>query len=206
MKLLKRNAIVLTVIVFVCAAVYLNWRYNTSAPTDIASPEPQISASPSAVTGAEEQLGDLFYTGLPSDPVSAQLSNDGGETVISPVTSAVADYFADARLARQQARDSAVTILRETAQTSSASQNVKDDSLAAMSSIANNSLLEAELESMIRAKGFAECVVFLNSDSVTVTVPTTAAGLTETEIGRIADVAITETGLSYDSLKIIEVK
>ncbi|MDR0857719.1 MAG: SpoIIIAH-like family protein [Oscillospiraceae bacterium] len=203
MKLLKRNAIVLTVIVFVCAAVYLNWRYNGPAPAS-SVPDAESTASPGAAAYAEEQLGDLFYSGADTDPVSVPLTD--GTAIVNPVNSEVADYFADARLARQQARDSAVTILRETAQTSSASQNIKDDSLAAMSSIANNSLLEAELEAMIRAKGFAECVVFLNSDSVTVTVPAPASGLTETDIARVADVVITETGLSYDSLKIIEVK
>ena len=36
MKKAKRNIIIATVLVFVCAAVYLNWSYNRADETDTA--------------------------------------------------------------------------------------------------------------------------------------------------------------------------
>jgi len=184
MKMFKRNAIILTVIVFVCAAVYLNWAYNreTVIPTD------DFTAT-----------DGLFYDG--EDDLSAVGAEDEGD-----IASPVSDYFASARLARQQARDSAVSILRESTESTAASQESIDNSLASISAMAEFSLEEAEIESLIRAKGFSECVVFLNTDSITVTVPAPLEGLSESAISRITDVVLSETPLTYEQIKVVEVR
>jgi stage III sporulation protein AH len=187
MRLFKRNAIILTVIAFVCAAVYLNWAYNRPADEEVDALDH---------TDAVETQG-LFYND--AEAVGADQGGLSGAQTVS-------EYFADARLARQQARDSAVNILRQNGESENASTEVKDQSMASISAMAEYSLSEAEIESLIRAKGFDECVVFLNSDSVTVTVPAPPEGLTESSVARITDVVITETNLGYDQIKIVEVK
>ncbi|MDR2605751.1 MAG: SpoIIIAH-like family protein [Oscillospiraceae bacterium] len=188
MKLFKRNAIILTVIMFVCAAVYLNWAYNRPGTDD---------ALETADSGSESsaETDSLYYE--EEDPVYS-----GEPEAALPVN----DYFADVRLARQQARDSAVTILRENSESSAASQDIRDDSLKTISVMAQYSLDEAEIESMIRAKGFSECVVFLKDDSVVVTVPAPIEGLSTGAVSRITDIILRETGLGYEQIKIVEVK
>jgi len=184
MRLFKRNAIILTVIMFVCVAVYLNWAYNRPAADDVLDS-----------TSETQESDNLFYE--EEDPVYV----DEPETATQ-----VSNYFADARLARQQARDSAVTILRETSESTAASQDVKDESLKAISVMAQYSLDEAEIESMIRAKGFTECVVFLDDASIVVTVPAPIEGLSTSAVSRITDIILQETSLGYDQIKIVEVK
>jgi stage III sporulation protein AH len=195
MKLFKRNAIILTVILFVCVAVYLNWSYNRDHA--VHGEDLGVVLGEDGTAAAAEPTADLsglFYR------------EEGEETGQPPVTEEVSDYFADARLARQQARDSAIGILREAAETGSASQDVIDRSLESINAMAGYSLAEAEIESLIRAKGFAECVVFLKDDSVTVTVPAPHEGLSGSAVSRITDIVLSETPLGYDQIKIIEVK
>ena len=72
--------------------------------------------------------------------------------------------------------------------------------------MAGYSLDEAEIETLIKAKGFDECVVFLGEDSATVAVPAPEEGLSSSAVSRITDIILSETGLNAEQIKIIEVK
>jgi stage III sporulation protein AH len=196
MKLFKRNAIILTVIVFVCAAVYLNWAYNKGGGADSLAPENEYRYADDLTA---EQNG-MFYDEH-TDSENEIISSDEPAKPNS-----VSEYFASARLARQQARDSAVTILRETSESSAASQTVIDESLSGITAMASFSLNEAEIESLIRAKGFSECVAFLSDNSIIVTVPAPLEGLSASAVAKITDIVTSETALTYEQIKIVEVK
>ena len=176
MKVFKRNAVILTVIVFVCAAVYLNWAYSRSK--EAVKPETQNPAS------VEEPSG-LYYEGV----------------VVS-----VSDYFSVVRLDRQQARDAAISQINEAIETMSMSEEALENTMAQIMNISQISLNEAEIESMIKAKGFADCVVFLKDDSVFVAVASPEGGLNETSVAQIADIITQETSASLDQIRIVEVK
>ena len=68
MSIFKRNIVVLAVLVFVCVAVYLNWSYNNTSPTEVMSGKASdVSAPVSAVpTDAanmeEEQMKKIYYS------------------------------------------------------------------------------------------------------------------------------------------------
>jgi len=234
MKLFKRNAIILTVIMFVCVAVYLNWQYNRDPNAQLDADTP-TSVSGTVAGGYSDGYGGNYVndtTGSYADEHSGEYQPDGVTAVQAPANGdalffgeqetvlaesgqnnysgalpvSVGEYFADARLARQQARDSAVSIHRETAESSAASQTVKDEAIATISAMADYSYVEAQIESMIRARDFSECVVFLTDTSVTVTVPAPLEGLSEAAVARITDVVLDQTQLGYDQIKIVEVK
>lgn len=192
MKFLKRNAIIITVILFVCMAVYLNWAYNRQERelTDIGAAE-----SAGALTEVSAE-GSLYYA-----PVSA-VSKPAEALLPAEIT----DYFTTARLNRQQARDSAISTLREAAETEHASQQAIDDALGAITAMAGYTVSEAELESMILAKGFADCLVFLNEDSILVAVPAVDGQLSASAVSRITDLVLQETALGTEQIKIIGVK
>lgn len=183
MKVFKRNAVILTVIVFVCAAVYLNWAYSKSKEAaKTVDPAPAGNVADSA--GNQTGLG-LYYEG---DAVS------------------VSDYFSVVRLDRQQARDAAMNQINEAIETMSMSQQALDNTMAQIMNISELSLNEAEIESMIKAKGFADCVVFLKDNSVFVAVASPEGGLTDTSVAQIADIITQETAATLDQIKIVEVK
>lgn len=186
MKIIKRNAIIIAVILFVGVAVYLNWAYNRQ--------EAKLEEEGQAVSGVLDLAGsgDLFY----SEPLSAPVLS---------TANAVTEYFTTARLTRQQARDSAISTLREAAETEQVDSS-SGRALDAITEMAKYTVTEAEIESLVMAKGFNDCLVFLDDDSVIVAVSSPAAGLSASAVSRITDIVLQETALSTEQIKIIEVK
>lgn len=191
MSLWKRNAVIVAIVLFVGAAVYLNWSYNKAGVEDgtaDAENSAKILGQASLVNGEDED--DSLLT-------------NGGEDGTGE-GSAVTGYFATARLNRQQARDSALELLQEAAQDEKAEQTMIDEANASMQTMAAYTLSEAQVENLVVAKGYADCVCFINENSASVVVSATADGLTETDIARIAEIVKEETGLAISQIKIIE--
>ena len=60
------------------------------------------------------------------------------------------------------------------------------------------------MESLIKAKGYAEAVVFIGEDSVNVIVQPPQAGFEASDASKIKDIVVTETGAAADKIKIVE--
>ncbi len=208
MKAFKRNAVIITILLFVCAAVYLNWSYNEKveeAETAGETLEGQVeetatqaqSGEETGESDSQEQTSEkddagLFYTG-----------EDIAET--SKSSSDIAEYFAQVRLDRQQARDEASMTLETVAESEGASQDTIDEALEKMTQIAEWTTKEAELENLITAKGFTDCVVYLSESGASVTVAA-EEGLSNAAVAKITDIIVTETDFTADQLKVIEIK
>ena len=181
MRNFKKAAVLTSVLLFVALAVYLNWSYNKK--------EEDVSANAETTLAEEPELEEagLFY--------------EKPEEVKS-----VSAYFETVRLNRSRARDEAVQTLSNVSETEGASQETVDMALAEISQVAEYSMMEAELEGLILAKGFEECVVFITDDGVDVTVPASSDGLSTAEVARITDAVLSETNFTADNLKIVEVR
>ena len=191
MSVWKRNAVVVVIGLFVGAAVYLNWSYNNQ--TEETEDDPgKVLGETSLVNGEQDeegtaQTGETGETG----------ETDGEETTQT-------GYFASARLNRQQARDSALELLQEAAADASADQTLIDEANASIQAMATYTMSEAQAENLITAKGYGECVCFLNEDSASVVVSATENGLTESDTARIVEIVMETTGLEANQIKIIE--
>lgn len=182
MKLWKRNAVVAAIVLFVCAAVYLNWSYSQEVD-------------------AGKTLGEAALVGAQtSDPLLTGQS----EASPSPAVSGTSDYFSSARLNRQQARDSALALLQEAAADEKATQATIDEANAAIQTMAADTLAEAQIENLITAKGYQDCVVFLSDNSASVVVSATETGLSETDAAKISEIVMEQTGLTASQIKLIE--
>ncbi len=169
MKNAKRNIIVATVLLFVCAAVYLNWSYNNRRDDadDVLKEQPQQTAS----AGSTES-----------------------------------DYFARARLTRQTSRDEALSLLETAAAGEGASQETIDSAMDAIAAMAAASMQETQIENLLLARDFADCVVYIASDGVTVAVPAPVEGLSSALVAQVTETVCAETGLSAEDIRVIEVK
>ena len=123
----------------------------------------------------------------------------------SAEVSAPSDYFATARLTRQKARDSALSLLQESQGNDSIDEQTLSEAAQSIQTLANFTLAEAQIENMITAKGYDDCVVFLSDDSVSVVVSSPDDGLQTEDVARITDIVKEETGLTAESIKIMEV-
>ena len=114
------------------------------------------------------------------------------------------DYFAASRLSREQARDEAVSTLKELSESETADQTAKDEAAAQNSALAEDSVTEANIESMIRAKGYEDAVVMIGDESVNVVVAPPEGGLQATDVTVIKDIVVAEAGVTAGQIKIVE--
>ena len=89
------------------------------------------------------------------------------------------DYFAEARLTRQTSRDEALSLLETAAAGEGASQETIDSAMDAIAAMAQWSMMETQIENLLIARDFADCVAYMTDDGVTVAVPAPAEGLAD---------------------------
>ena len=142
------------------------------------------------------------YVDTPDELLAADQTNpDSTET---SGTAEDQDYFAASRLSRAQARDEAVSTLKELSESETADQTAKDEAAAQISALAEDSVTEANIESMIRAKGYEDAVVMIGDESVNVVVAPPEGGLQATDVTVIKDIVVAEAGVTAGQIKIVE--
>ncbi|MBP8640967.1 MAG: SpoIIIAH-like family protein, partial [Oscillospiraceae bacterium] len=72
--------------------------------------------------------------------------------------------------------------------------------------MATYSMMETQIENLLLAKSFAECVAFISADGVTLAVPAPAEGLAVEDVAKITDTIVAETDFAATQIRIIEVK
>ncbi len=99
------------------------------------------------------------YVGPPEDLLQTDGSSADSAAASGDGTAEGEDYFASSRLTREKARDEAVSTLRELSESADADETAKEDAASQISALAAASVQEANIESLIRAKGYADAVV-----------------------------------------------
>ena len=191
MKIWKKNMVAAAVLVTVCAGIYVNWMYE----------EENAGVMLEDTLDVEKVMSDEAM--LLSDDMAAIAA---GEDVVSTAE----DYFAAVRLSRQQARDSAVALLQdamayeEAANTDASAKAV--ESAVDLEQIVQTALSEAQIESLVIAKGYADCVAYMSGEGISVAVASPEGGLQQEDVAVIADVVITQSDYSLEDIRIIEVQ
>lgn len=201
MSVWKRNAVVVAIVLFVGAAVYLNWSYGKEAAA--AGGGGKLLGQAALVNGKDDkQAGD---GGTAGDAQSSAQPNASADPSASPgAAGEQTGYFASARLNRQQARDSALELLQQAAADAGAQQDIIDEANASIQTMAAQTMSEAQVENLVTAKGYGDCVCFINENSASVVVSSTANGLSENDVTKIMEIVKEETGLTADKIKVIE--
>ena len=186
MKTWKKNMVAAAVLVTVCAGIYLNWLYTDAEQT----------ADLTDTIDSEKILSDDLLV-LGSD---AALEAAGEDLAVDE---SVTDYFAAVRLSRQEARDSAVTLLQETfAYSEGSDAEISSDQLEL---IVQTALTEAQIESLIIAKGYADCVAYMNEEGISVAVAAPEGGLQQDDVAVITDIVMTQSDYDMTAIRVVEV-
>lgn len=185
-QMVKRNSVVAAIVLFVCVAVYLNWNYQSTGQID-----------------AGKTLGDTALVGSQTkDPLVDGAAGQTGEANADGGVSS--GYFANARLNRQQARDSALSLLQEAMAGENADQASRDQANAAIQTMADCTVTEAQIENLVVAKGYTDCVAFIGTDTVSVVVEVPGGQLTDVDTARIVDIVTQATQFTASQIKIIQ--
>ena len=186
----KRNIVAATVLLFVCGAVYLNWKYASNVADPAADQSGKVLGQSTLVNGDN---------GGETETEGENINTEGDSASTS------GDYFATARLTRQQARDNAIALLREAAESESANKEVANEAAAAIQVLAGYAVAEAQIENLVTAKGYPQCVAFMGDGSISVVVsPAGEAGLEAADVARITDIVLNETDYTAGQITILE--
>ena len=185
MKNWKKNLMAAAVLLVVCAGIYMNWMYADA----------QEVSDLTQLLDAQKVMSD--------DGLFIEVG-DMGDVSLDDNTNTITDYFAAVRLSRQEARDSALELLQEAMAYGDDSEHTQAS--AQLESIIQTALTEAQIESLIVAKGYADCVAYMSENGISVAVASPEGGMQADDIAVIADVVITQTGLSMENIRVVEVQ
>lgn len=182
MKKWKKNLVAAAVLVAVCAGIYVNWQYG----------EDQAAVELTETLDADK---------LMSSDTLVMAEGEGLQTDIEEST--MTDYFAAVRLSRQEARDSAVTLLQEAMAYGDDAQQIQSNDQ--LEQIVQTALCEAQIESLVIAKGYQDCVAYMGDEGISVAVAAPEGGLQQADVAVIADVVMTQAELKMDQIHVVEV-
>lgn len=200
----RRNTVVAAMAVLVCAAVALNWRYSGQEAVQSAMNGQEDSQDTAQETpgNGTKLLGEAALVSGAENGDTGETA-ESGETMNEDMVYTGSDYFASARLTRQQARDNAISLLQEAADQEDASQTVADEASEGIQVLASYTLKEAQIENLVTAKGYQDCVAFMGEDAISVVVSTGTGELTGADVAKITDIAMSETGYPASGIKIM---
>jgi len=180
----KKNMAAAAILVTVCAGIYVNWLYTEDAATS--------------------DLTDTLDTEKVMSDESLVLSDDMAAIAAGeePQTTA-GDYFASVRLSRQQARDNALNMLEEAM--SYAEGSKASESSAQLEDIVQTALTEAQIESLVIAKGYTDCVAYMTNEGISVAVSSPEGGLQDADVAVIADIVMSQSDYLLTDIRIVEV-
>ena len=79
-------------------------------------------------------------------------------------------------------------------------------SSADLEEIVQTALTESQIESLIIAKGYADCVAYMSDEGISVAVSAPEGGLKQTDVALIADIVMTQSDYSLDDIRVVEVQ
>ena len=176
----KKNIAAAGVLITVCAGIYMNWLF----------------------TGGDNTKD--FLDTLNAEKVMSNETLILDDSLQANGTNSVTDYFAAVRLARQQARDSAVSLLQEAM--AYGDQNEVQSSTEKLEQIVQTALSEAQIESLVIAKGYRDCVAYMSDTGISVAVASPDGGLQQEDVAVIADIVLTQSSYTMDDIRVVEVQ
>jgi stage III sporulation protein AH len=200
----KKQIILTCMTLMLGIAVYVNYALtdNKIPEKKTVSVNADISSSEVISNECTEASENMESTENAEDSVDADAENYGESEFVNGEASE--DYFAQARLEKMTNRDEAV----QTLQTIMGGGDITEDEMVtnALEAVEVSKLIESEgkIESLIKAQGIEDCVVYLDGESAKVVVKT--AGLEKSQAAAIKDIILGEVTVPAENIRVFEVK
>lgn len=185
----KRKVVLAALVLALGSAVYLNWQFSSN--TDL--------LSTNSITKTKE-LGEAKYVNNNKSKVPEEKKDGKSESEPKNAT----EYFAKAKLTRQKARDEVTEMVKGILADANSSEQAKAEAIKQAAVVAKNIQQESNIENLIKAKGFTDCLVFINGDECSVVV--SPGSLVDGAAITIKDIVAGQGGIAMDKIKIVEAK
>lgn len=198
-----RKATAITLAAALVVAVYLNWQY---ARTGVTLEEDAVNVA--ATVETEEAVSAPIMDGLmtEAEAVSSANKNYGEAQLVSVANNSGSKFFEEARLKRTKAHDEAMDAVQKALKSASLSAEEKKSYTQQLTGSLEDLNAENEIETLVRAKGFADCLCFLQSGRADLTVMTSGDALTAAQVAQIRDIVLSKSNVTAQNITIVEVK
>lgn len=202
----KRQFTLLALVAALGVAVYLNWEYAKADAPFTLQDNSAMQANAAADSGAQSQNGTTGI--LDALPVQEALpdKNYGDAQLVSVNETSADQYFEQARLSRTKTRDEALDTLQQALKNAALTEEEKAAVTQTLTGTINSITKESDIENLVKAKGFADCVAFIDGERVNLTVKTGKEGLTKSEVAQLRDIILEKTNTQAQNISIVEVK
>ena len=173
----KKQLLLGALVVALGMAVYLNY-YFAQSPSGLLDTTPHQQES-------DKNLGDALNVNTSPDEEAA-------------------DYFAQARENRERSREEATETVKELLNDVKATAEQKDSVTAQVIAMTKAIEQESKIENLIKAKGFADCVVYIEKDKCSVVV--SAESLTVQDTAKISQAVTAQSDILAQNINILTVK
>ncbi len=199
-----RKATAITLAAALVVAVYLNWQY---ARTGVSLEEDAVQVAASA-EATDETVSAPILDGLmtEAEAVSGANKNYGEAQLVSVSNNSGSKFFEEARLKRTKAHDEAMDTIQKTLKSASLSAEEKKTYTQQLTGNLEDLNAENEIETLVKAKGFADCLCFLQSGRADLTVMTSGDALTAAQVAQIRDIVLSKSNVTAQNITIVEVK
>lgn len=231
----KRYATLAALTLALGGAVFLNWSFTGRTPqagtpeavvqTSAEADEEAVPAAAQPEQAAEQAVKPMaaqaVFDPLESEPQTAAQAdaaeemesggqagkNYGEAQLVSVSKDSGTEFFEQARLNRSKARDEALDAIKKTLKSADLSESEKDSITQKLQNQISSITVESSIESLIKSKGFADCVVSIGEGRADITVMTENDALTADEVTRIRDAVLGKCkGLSAQDITVVEVR
>ena len=194
-----RKATAITLAAALVIAVYLNWQY---ARTGVTLEEDAVNVS--AVSQETVPVTDELMT--EAEAVSSANKNYGEAQLVSVANNSGSKFFEEARLKRTKAHDEAMDSIQKALKSASLSAEEKKEYTSQLTGNLADLNAENEIETLVKAKGFADCLCFLQSGRADLTVMTSGDALTAAQVAQIRDIVLSKSSVTAQNITVVEVK
>ena len=181
-KMGKRNLIIAGAVIMIGLAVYVNWIFFAGDNKDDSFNYDQSA-------GMNTNYGTTLGTG----------SNTGDQNSTSADANS---YFSSVQVSRQKARDEALEVLNSVVDNDNATDQVKAEAVAEIRQIASEMENEAKIESLIKTKGYAQCVAVISGENISIVLQHEGE-LSAAALAQINAIVYEQTGISPAGISII---
>ncbi len=142
----------------------------------------------------------------PSDTKTPVQSGDGagilGEDIfVNGTVTDEEDYFAQAVLERESTRNQAMEVLKEITENPDAMADAKEQAMLDVAAMLRDMNAEANIETIVKSKGFEQCVCLVSDGKVNIVV-CGEAELNASQVAQIMEAVYEETGVKPENTKI----
>lgn len=175
----KKQLVLGAMVLALGAAVWLNMRYSAAS-------------------------GNLLATGTDSRIIGQTDFVDNESTDTNAVSVSGEAYFSSAKNNRDETREEAIDILKETVNNAAADAETKKKAVEELSKLTKRMENESAIESLLKAKGFNKALTVIGDDAINVIVGKDK--LLDSEVQQIKDAVMGQTGVGAEKIKILTVE